>query len=162
MGEVYRADDLTLGASVALKFLPADLVGDPVKLDRFRAEVRLTRQISHANVCRVYDIVEAEGRVFLTMEHIDGQDLSSLVRQAGRLPPDKAAEVGRQICAGLQAAHDQGVIHRDLKPSNVMLDGRGRARIMDFGIASVGEVRGESAVLGTPLYMAPEQLAGRE
>ena len=162
MGEVYRADDLTLGASVALKFLPADLVGDPVKLDRFRAEVRLTRQISHANVCRVYDIVEAEGRVFLTMEHIDGQDLSSLVRQVGRLPPDKAAEVGRQICAGLQAAHDQGVIHRDLKPSNVMLDGRGRARIMDFGIASVGEVRGESAVVGTPLYMAPEQLAGRE
>jgi len=162
MGEVYRADDLTLGTSVALKFLPLDLASDPVRLDRFRSEVRVTRQISHANVCRVYDFVEADGRVFLTMEYIDGEDLASLVRRIGRLPQDKAVEIARQICAGLQAAHDQGVIHRDLKPSNVMIDGRGRARIMDFGIAAIGEVRGESAVAGTPLYMAPEQLAGRE
>lgn len=162
MGEVYRADDLTLGSSVALKFLPTDLASDPVRLERFRAEVRLTRQISHANACRVYDIVEGDGRVFLTMEYIDGEDLGSLLRRIGRLPQDKGVEIARQICAGLQAAHDQGVVHRDLKPANVMLDGRGRARIMDFGIAALGEVTGESAVAGTPLYMAPEQLSGRE
>ena len=167
MGEVYRADDLTLGSSVALKFLPPDFVADPVRLERFRAEVRLARQVSHPNICRVYDIVEAhhdnQSRHFIAMEYIDGEDLASLVRRIGRLPGDKAVEIARQLCAGLAAAHEQGIIHRDLKPANVMIDGRGRARITDFGIAAAADsIEGAHAVAGTPQYMAPEQLAGKE
>ena len=167
MGEVYRADDLTLGTSVALKFLPPEFVADPVRLGRFRDEVRLARQVSHPNICRVYDIVETEhlgyAHQFIAMEYIDGEDLASLIRRIGRLPGDKATEIARQLCAGVAAAHDQGIIHRDLKPANVMIDGRGRARITDFGIAAAGEfIEGHEATAGTPQYMAPEQLEGRE
>jgi serine/threonine-protein kinase len=161
MGEVYRADDLKLGTPVALKFLPASLAGDAVRRERFLSEVRLSRQISHPNVCRVYDIGEADGVLFLSMEYVDGEDLSSLLKRIGRLPPDKVLEIARQLCAGLAAAHDRGVLHRDLKPANVMLDGRGRVRITDFGLAVVG-VEGEGReVSGTPAYMAPEQLEGK-
>src|SRR5512144_1891610 len=135
MGEVYRADDLKLGQTVALKFLPALLAAEPAWIERFYAEVRHARQVAHPNVCRVYDIGEIEGRHFLSMEYVDGEDLGSLLRRIGRLPGDKAVEIARQLCAGLAAAHDQGVLHRDLKPGNVMLDGRGRARITDFGLA---------------------------
>jgi serine/threonine protein kinase len=163
MGEVYRADDLKLASSVALKLLPETLAFDPVRLDRFRSEVRLTRQISHANVCRVYDIGDfqtaAGPAVFLSMEYVDGEDLGSLLRRIGRLPEDKALQIARQICAGLHAAHEQGVIHRDLKPANIMLDGRGNARIMDFGVAGFADdlnAKGDIAS-GTPAYMAPEQ-----
>src|SRR5262245_8158609 len=120
MSEVYRADDLTVGHSVALKFLPRFVAHNPEQLERLRAEVRITRQVSHPNVCRVYDLGMAEGRHFLTMEYVDGEDLSSLLRRIGRLPPDKVVDIARQLCAGLAAAHDRGVIHRDLKPANVM------------------------------------------
>src|SRR5919107_606805 len=120
MGEVYRADDLKLGQPVALKFLPARLSKDAAMLERFHREVRTARKVSHPNVCRVFDIGEAAGQHFLSMEYIDGEDLSSLLRRIGRLPEDKAVEVARQICAGLAAAHDEGVLHRDLKPANVM------------------------------------------
>ena len=136
MGEVYRADDLKLGQPVALKFLPRDLANDRGRLDRFFTEVRMARQVSHPNVCRVYDIAEVDGQHFLSMEYVDGEDLASLLKRIGRLPPDKALDVARQLCAGLAAAHDRGVLHRDLKPANVMLDGRGRARITDFGLAA--------------------------
>src|SRR5271169_1672799 len=105
MGEVYRADDLELGQAVALKFLPKGMLGDPAALDRFRGEVRNARQIAHPNVCRVYDIGEHEGRTFLSMEYIDGEDLASLLRRIGRLPGTKANELAQQICAGLAAAH---------------------------------------------------------
>ncbi|MCC6425301.1 MAG: serine/threonine protein kinase [Phycisphaerales bacterium] len=164
MGEVYRADDLTLGASVALKLLPPEAITRPGWLDRFRNEVRLTRQISHPNVCRVYDIAEIEGRVFLSMEFIDGEDLSSLLRRIGRLPQDKAVELARQVCFGLAAAHELGVVHRDLKPANIMVDGRGNARVMDFGVAGFAAElnRTGDVAAGTPAYMAPEQLEGRE
>jgi serine/threonine-protein kinase len=155
MGEVYRATDLKLGQAVALKFLPASASEEA--LGRFRAEVRVARQISHPNVCRVYDIAEVDGQQFLSMEYIDGEDLSSLLRRIGRLPQDKAIDIARQICAGLAAAHDRGVLHRDLKPSNVLLDGRGVAHIADFGLAAAEEIRA-----GTPLYMAPEQFEGKE
>jgi len=121
MGEVYRAEDLTLGQHVALKFLPSDVARDPERLERLLAEVRITRQVSHPNVCRVYDIGSAGGRHFLTMEFVDGEDLASLLRRIGRLSPDKALDIARQLCAGLAAAHDRGVIHRDLKPANIML-----------------------------------------
>lgn len=162
MGEVYRADDLTLGVSVALKFLPAAIAADAVRLDRFRSEVRTTRQISHPHVCRVYDIGELEGRPFLSMEYVDGEDLASLIRRIGRLPSDKAVQIARQVCAGLAVAHDLGIVHRDLKPANIMLDGRGNARLMDFGVAGYAAelaARGDITA-GTPVYMAPEQLAG--
>jgi serine/threonine-protein kinase len=163
MGEVYRADDLTLGQAVALKFLPADLADDPDRLARFRGEVRVARQVSHPHVCRVYDIGEADGQIFLTMEYVDGEDLAALLRRIGRLPPDKGAELGRQLCLGLAAAHDKGVLHRDLKPQNVMIDGRGQARLTDFGLAAAAaDVRATEVRSGTPAYQAPEVLAGRE
>ena len=122
MGEVYRAEDLLLGYPVALKFLlPAATVSDAT-LSRFRKEVRTARQISHPNLCRVYDIGEAEGLTYLTMEYVDGEDLASLLRRIGKLPQEKALEIARKLCAGLAAAHDQGVVHCDLKPANIMLD----------------------------------------
>jgi hypothetical protein len=160
MGEVYRADDLRLGQPVALKFLPETLSRDPVRLAQFHNEVRTARQVSHPNVCRVYDVGEAAGVLFLTMEYVDGEDLSSLLRRIGRLPEDKALEIARQICGGLAAAHERGVIHRDLKPANIMLDGAGNVRLMDFSLAAVGIVTNVRA--GTPAYMAPEQLEGRD
>jgi hypothetical protein len=163
MGEVYRADDLTLGQAVALKFLPEALARDPQRLERFRQEVRLARQVSHPNVCRVYDIGEVEGQPFLTMEYIDGEDLAALLQRIGRLPQDKGIELARELCLGLAAAHDRGVLHRDLKPRNVMIDARGRMRLTDFGLAVfAAEVQGPEVRSGTPAYMAPEQRAGRE
>jgi serine/threonine-protein kinase len=161
MGEVYRANDLLLGQTVALKFLPAAATANEAALSRFRNEVRTARQVSHPNVCRVYDIGEAEGLTYLTMEYVDGEDLASLLRRIGKLPQDKALEISRRLCAGLAAAHDKGVVHRDLKPANIMLDGEGQVRITDFGLAGVAaEVRDVRS--GTPAYMAPEQRAGQE
>ena len=163
MGEVYRAEDLTLTQVVAIKFLPASFSQDPSVLERFHSEVRVARQISHPNVCRVFDIGDADGTPFLTMEYVDGEDLSSVVRRIGRLPQDKAAELSRQICAGLAAAHDRGIIHRDLKPANLMLDGAGKIRITDFGLAGIAaNIQGAEVRAGTPAYMAPEQLSGKE
>jgi len=162
MGEVYRADDLKLGQPVALKFLPRSFADDPVRRERFFAEVRITRQLSHPNICRVYDIAEFEGQHFLSMEFIDGEDLASLIRRIGHLTNEKALEVARQLIAGLAAAHERGVLHRDLKPANIMIDGHGRVRITDFGIAIAAEDETQAAeISGTPLYMAPEQLAGK-
>ncbi|WP_031499788.1 serine/threonine-protein kinase [Bryobacter aggregatus] len=163
MGEVYRATDLTLGQSVALKFLPHLVDNDPRWLERFHSEVRIARQVSHPNVCRVYDIGESEGLPFLSMEYVDGEDLSTLLLRIGRLPTDKALEISRKICAGLAAAHDRGVIHRDLKPQNIMLDKRGEVLICDFGLAAVADqLSGPESRQGTPAYMAPEQLKGTE
>jgi serine/threonine protein kinase len=163
MGEVFRAEDIVLGQPVALKFLPESAKGDPNLLRRFYDEARIARQITHANVCRVYDIGEIEGQPYLSMEYIDGEDLGSLLRRIGRLPTDKATEFARKMCAGLSAAHAQGVLHRDLKPANVMVDGRGELRITDFGLAAMAaQVEGAEVRNGTPLYMAPEQLEGRE
>ncbi|MGO9271475.1 MAG: serine/threonine-protein kinase [Terriglobia bacterium] len=163
MGEVYRADDLTLGQPVALKFLPEAAATDVATLERFRNEVRTARRVSHSNVCRVYDVGEVEGQTFLSMEYVDGEDLASLLRRIGRLPGDKALEIARQLCAGLAAAHREGILHRDLKPANVMLDGRGRAVMTDFGLAGFADrITGHDVRSGTPAYMAPEQLAGRE
>lgn len=143
MGEVYRADDLKLGQPVALKFLPAELAEDPELLSLLLDEVRNARRVAHPNACRVYDIGEAKGQHFISMEHVDGEDLATLLLRIGRLPGEKAAQLARQICAGLAAAHEEGIVHRDLKPANVM-------------------VEGAAARQGTPAYMAPEQLAGRE
>ncbi len=163
MGEVYRAEDLKLGQTVALKLLPEKLSRDETWLSRLHDEVRIARQVSHPNVCRVYDIGQAEGRHFLSMEWIEGQDLTTALPGEGRLSADRATSIARQICAGLAAAHDRGVVHRDLKPANIMLDSRGMVRITDFGLAFVvSAARGDQAREGTPRYMSPEQLAGDE
>jgi serine/threonine-protein kinase len=159
MGEVYRADDLKLGQAVALKFLPADVDRDPARLTQLHTEVRMARQVAHPNVCRVYDIDETDGHTFLSMEYVDGEDLGTLLKRIGRFPQDRAIEVARQICSGLAAAHERGVVHRDFKPANVMLDSAGKVRITDFGLAGVS---GEVLRAGTPAYMAPEQLSGAE
>ncbi|MBN1566873.1 MAG: protein kinase [Acidobacteria bacterium] len=162
MGEVYRADDLKLGQPVALKFLPPKLAQDAVRRERFFAEVRITRQLSHPNICRVYDISEIDGRHFLSMEFIDGEDLASLLKRIGHLSNEKALDIARQLAAGLAAAHERGVLHRDLKPANIMIDGHGRVRITDFGLAIAIEDESQAVeIAGTPAYMAPEQLAGK-
>jgi len=160
MGEVYRADDLTLGQPIALKFLSGDVAGSDARLAQFHNELRVARQVSHKNVCRLYDLGEADGRRFLTMEYVDGEDLSASLRRFGRMPPDKAIQIARQLCAGIAAAHEKGVLHRDLKPANVMLDGNGDVRITDFGIATAAADAG-GILVGTPQYMAPELLAGK-
>jgi serine/threonine-protein kinase len=161
MGEVYRAMDLTLGQSVALKFLPEEAARNQALLERFHGEVRVARLVSHPNVCRVYDIGQVEGMPFISMEYVDGEDLASLLTRIGRLPADKAVETGRKLCAGLAAAHDRGVIHRDLKPQNIMINKRGEVVIMDFGLAAIAnELTGAEARNGTPAYMSPEQIKG--
>jgi hypothetical protein len=159
MGEAYRAEDLKLGQPVAIKLLG---VGGARRshVQRFISEVRLARTISHPNVCRVYDIGEADGWWYVPMELIDGETLASLLRRIGRLPAEKALDIARQLCAGLAAAHDRGVLHRDLKPSNIMVDGRGQIRIMDFGLALPSGEWTIGEIAGTPAYMAPEQMAG--
>jgi serine/threonine-protein kinase len=162
MGEVYKAFDLILNQTVALKFLAPGHINEAA-LVRFRNEVRIARQVSHPNVCRVYDLGMVEGLHFLSMEYIDGEDLASLLRRIGRLPQDKAIEFTRKICAGLSAAHERGVLHRDLKPSNIMIDSRGQVRITDFGLAGLAaEIPLSDLRSGTPAYMSPEQKAGRE
>lgn len=163
MGEVYRADDLKLQHPVALKFLPQPMKEGSRGFQRFLAEVRLSRQIAHPNVCRVYDIGEVDGQQFLSMEYIDGEDLKGLLRRIGRLPSDKGIEIAQQLCAGLAAAHEKGVMHRDLKPANVMIDGRGQVRITDFGLAQLEDTSSDKREFaGTPAYMAPEQLSRGE
>ncbi len=163
MGEVYRANDLKLGQAVALKFLPEATAKSETALARFYNEIRIARQVSHPNVCRVYDLGDIEGQPYLSMEYVDGEDLGSLLRRIGRLPEDKALEIARKLCAGLGAAHEKGVLHRDLKPSNIMLDGRGHVLITDFGLAGLADqMHGAEVRNGTPAYMAPEQLAGTE
>jgi serine/threonine-protein kinase len=166
MGRVYRAEDLKLGQTVALKFLPASLTNDPAWLGRFFAEVRLSREVTHANVCRVHDIVETAGEDggalhFLSMEYVDGENLAALLQRFGRLPTEKALEMCGQIVAGLAAAHAKGVLHRDLKPANVTVDAKEQAKITDFGLAVVADDAVHAAeVAGTPGYMAPELLTG--
>jgi predicted Ser/Thr protein kinase len=160
MGEVYRAEDLKLRQQVALKLLPGSLIRDGAALARFHGEVRLARQVSHPNVCRVFDVGEADGRPFLSMEFIDGEDLQSLLRRIGRISYGKALEISRQLIAGLAAIHGCGILHRDLKPGNVMIDGRGRVRIADFGVAALADEPAESSLVGTPAYVAPELWAG--
>lgn len=163
MGEVYKAEDIKLGQIVALKFLPDRLERDVSALERFHAEVRTARQVSHPNVCRVFDIGEIDGRHFLSMEFIDGDDLSSLLRRVGRLSSERAVEIARELCIGLSAIHNAGILHRDFKPANVIVDGKGKARITDFGIAGLeSEIARDRLRVGTPAYMSPEQIAGKD
>lgn len=163
MGEVYKAEDLTLGQTVALKFLPDRLAKNEDALKRFIGEVRNARQVAHENVCKVYDIGEINGNRYLSMEFIDGDDLSMLLRRIGRFSSDRAVEIASQICFGLNAIHKAGILHRDLKPANVIINSKGVAKITDFGIAGLEQhVQGAESRVGTPAYMSPEQITGRE
>ncbi len=165
MGSVYRARDRELDEVVALKMLKSDLVGSARALERFRREVKLARRVTHVNVARTYDIGEHEGQHFLTMEYVDGESLATIVAREGRLSAQRASAIVSSVCAGLEAAHDVGVIHRDLKPDNVMVERGGRVVITDFGVATVKEEHAAEGktlggVVGTPAYMAPEQVEG--
>lgn len=161
MGEVWRAEDTVVGQTVALKFLPRDVSGDARWLSRLRREVRVARTVTHPNVCRVHDIGEADGEYFLAMEFVDGENLATLLRQAGRFSPARALETARQICFGLAAAHAKGVLHRDLKPANILIDKSGNVQLTDFGLAAPRDAIPRLEIrAGTPAYMAPEQYAG--
>lgn len=163
MGEVYRADDLKLGQPVALKFLPSRQFAHPEAAQFVYDEVRIGRQIAHPNVCRVYDVFEIDGRPFIEMELVEGEDLASLIGRIGRLPYWKALEIARDVCSGLEAAHQKKIVHGDLKPANILIDGHGRARITDFGLSRLaGDSSGRPYFGGTVAYMAPEQLLHNE
>jgi serine/threonine-protein kinase len=164
MGIVFKAEDTALDQEVALKLIRPELAGVPLFLERFRREVRLTRQVTHPNVCRVHDIGEDDsGILFLSMEWIEGETLRRLLRQAGPLDVGRALEIAESIANALEAAHSKGIVHRDLKPENVMVDLRGNAFVMDFGIAvglNARDLAGIQTGTGTPDYMAPEQVRG--
>jgi eukaryotic-like serine/threonine-protein kinase len=155
MGDVWRADDLVLGIPVALKLIHSTSAEGRHLLVN---EVRLARRITHPAVCRVFDIGEERGQVFLSMELVEGEDLAALIQRVGRLPSEKVADIGRQLCDALAAAHAQGILHRDLKPANVLIDENGSVRITDFGIAVMRDEGAHHTGIGTPGYMAPEQL----
>ncbi|HKE18973.1 MAG TPA: protein kinase [Kofleriaceae bacterium] len=164
MGAVYRARDLTLDADIAIKVLDPDVAGDPKRVESFRNEVRVARKVTHPNVCRLHDLVEADGLWFITMQYVDGESLADRLRREGALPVADALRLLRDVAAGLAAAHHAGVVHRDLKPANVLLpDGEERAIVADFGIAAE-TARGQPRavdVAGTRGYMSPEQAAGQ-
>jgi CheY-like chemotaxis protein/predicted Ser/Thr protein kinase len=163
MGRVYKALDREIQEDVALKVLNPDIADDDTAMERFRNELKAARQITHRNVCRVFDLNRAGRTYFLSMEYIAGEDLKSLIRRTGRLPVDGAASFGRQVADGLAEAHRAGIVHRDLKPQNVMIDRDGRARILDFGIARLAKSAGitqDGVLIGTPHYMSPEQADG--
>jgi serine/threonine-protein kinase len=159
MGEVYRAEDLMLGQTVALKFLSRAHSGDSRPLNTLLREVRLGREVAHPHVCRVYDVSEAGGDRFISMEYIDGEDLATKLHRNGPLDPQAARRIAQQVCLGLAALHQRGMVHRDLKPGNVMLDRQQRARIVDFGLAVAAGSK-PAEVAGTLGYVAPECLCG--
>ncbi|MEA2541597.1 MAG: eukaryotic-like serine/threonine-protein kinase, partial [Acidobacteriaceae bacterium] len=165
MGAVYKARDVELGRTVALKVIRPDLARNRAILDRFKQELILATQVTHRNVVRIYDLGEAEGIKFITMEYVEGEDLAALIHQRAKLPPHEAVNIIEQVCRALEAAHSVGVIHRDLKPQNIMQEkGTGRILVMDFGLAKTLEgdrMTQTGAMVGTMEYMSPEQaLAG--
>jgi len=165
MGRVYKVFDTEVREKMALKLLNPDIAGDERTIERFRNELKLARAISHRNVCRMFDLGREEGTYYITMEYISGEDLKSLIHRIGALPVGKTVSIAKQVCEGLSEAHRLGVVHRDLKPQNVMIDREGNARIMDFGIArslAARGITGAGVMIGTPEYMSPEQVDGKE
>jgi tetratricopeptide (TPR) repeat protein len=167
MGAVYKAHDAELDRTVALKVIHPDLVSHPESMQRFKQELLLASKISHKNILRIHDLVEAGGIRFISMAYIDGEDLHSLLSRQGRLPVDRLVSIACQLCAALDAAHAEGIIHRDLKPQNILVDMDGNALISDFGLAksldaAAAHMTHTGEVLGTPRYMSPEQVKGQQ
>src|SRR5436305_1569078 len=165
MGAVYKAMDRELNRPVALKVIRPELAGNKAIIDRFKQELLLAREVTHKNVIRIYDLGEAEGLKFITMEYVEGKDLRTLIHEQTKLAPAEAVEVMQQVCRALEAAHSVGIIHRDLKPQNVMRDKSGRILVMDFGLARTLEGDGMTqtgALVGTMDYMSPELALGKE
>jgi len=165
MGRVYRVEDTKLKQEVALKLIKPEIAKNKETIERFRNELKTARMIAHKNVCRMFDLGEAEGAHFITMEYVRGEDLKNMIQRSGQLGIGTAVSVAEQVCEGLSEAHRLGVVHRDLKPSNIMIDREGNVRIMDFGIARSLESKGITEVgvmIGTPKYMSPEQVEGKE
>src|SRR5467141_2626213 len=163
MGAVYKARDTELGRLVALKLIRADLASNPEILLRFKQELILAREVTHRNVIRIFDLGQAKGFKFITMEFVEGRDLRVVLRERGKLPPDETVRIIAQVCRALESAHAAGVVHRDLKPQNIMLDAKDRVYVMDFGIAHSLETPGMTqtgVLMGTPEYMSPEQAKG--
>jgi tetratricopeptide (TPR) repeat protein/predicted Ser/Thr protein kinase len=164
MGSVYRVWDEELNRDVALKLIRPEIAADADVIGRFKREIQLSSTVTHRNVLRVYDLGEADGTRFLTMQYVQGRDLSSLVKETGPLPVPRLLSIFRQICQGLEAAHEQGVVHRDLKPQNIMVDASDNVLITDFGLAKnlgASAMTEMGALLGTPAYMSPEQVRGQ-
>jgi eukaryotic-like serine/threonine-protein kinase len=166
MGVVYRALDLELSEPVAVKTLRREFVSDSTALARFKSELRLARRISHRNVIRTHDLGETDGMYFITMEYVEGTSVKALIAERGRLPVHATLPIAKQLCRALEVAHEQGIIHRDIKPHNMVLAPDGVLKVMDFGIARLlGRTKGMTetgAIIGTPEYMAPEQLLGED
>jgi non-specific serine/threonine protein kinase len=165
MGKVYRVLDKKLKEEVALKLIKPEIASDKETIERFGNELKLARKIGHRNVGRMYELMEDEGTHFITMEYVPGENLKSTIRRIGQLPVGKSIAIAKQICEGLEEAHRLGIVHRDLKPSNIILDAEGNARIMDFGIARSLHAKGitaEGVIIGTPEYMSPEQVEGKD
>ena len=165
MGAVYKARDMELEREVALKVIKPELANNPEILQRFKQELILARQVTDRNIIRIFDLGEAGGIKFITMEYIEGENLHQLLKQRGKLEAAEAVDIMEQVAAGLAAAHREGIIHRDLKPGNIMRDANGRVVVMDFGLART--LRGDGmtqtgAMLGTIEYMSPEQAQGKE
>ena len=165
MGKVYKVIDIKIEETVALKLLRPEIAADQEIIERFRNELKFARKISQRNVCRMYDLNEEHGTHYITMEFVPGEDLKSMIKMTGRLSVGKAVAIAKQVCEGLAEAHKLGVVHRDIKPQNIMVDKEGSARIMDFGIARSLKTEGlteAGAMIGTPEYMSPEQVEGKE
>jgi serine/threonine protein kinase len=165
MGKVYKVFDQEIQAKMALKLIKPEVSADKTTIERFRNELKIARDISHKNICRMYDLGKEAGNYFITMEYVSGEDLKSFIRRSRQLVVGTAIFIAKQVCEGLAEAHRLGVVHRDLKPGNIMIDREGNAKIMDFGIArsiSVKGITGAGVMIGTPEYMSPEQVEGKE
>ena len=167
MGKVYKATDLDLGRTVALKVVRSELSSDPQSFEQLKREILLASRVTHRHVLRIHDLGEADGVRFVSMAWVDGEDLGALIRRNGPLAEDRILSLEKQLCEGLEAAHREGVIHRDLKPRNILLDSLGNACISDFGLAQTMRISEETyadreaGISGTPRYMSPEQVQGK-